>query len=208
MKIKGVRYEYNREEFAKLNFIEGKTMGFIAQELKEVFPEAVMLKEDGYYAVNYNAIIPALAEAIKEQQKMIEAKDAENSSIKDELFSIKNQLAKFNTSLQECCSNVQQNTTGSIQNNIPNGAMAYLEQNIPNPFSQNTVINYYLHAQTTSASIIIFYLQGKQLKKIDSLPKGKGSVTINGGELYAGMFMYSLIVDSKEMDYKRMILTK
>lgn len=138
---------------------------------------------------------------------MIKAKDTENNSIKDELTSIKNQLAEFDASLQECCKN-QQNTTGSIQNNIPNGAMAYLEQNIPNPFTQNTVINYYLSVQTNIASIIIFDLAGKQLKKIDSLAKGKGSVTINGGELYAGMFIYVLIADGKEMDYKRMILTK
>lgn len=67
LKIRGVRYEYNIEGFPKLNFKEGKTIGFIAQELKEVFPEAVMLKEDGYYAVNYDEIVPVLVEAIKEQ---------------------------------------------------------------------------------------------------------------------------------------------
>lgn len=70
MKIRGVRYDYDREKFP--GFKEGKSMGFIAQELREVFPEAVMLKEDGYYAVNYDEIIPVLAEAMKEQQKEIE----------------------------------------------------------------------------------------------------------------------------------------
>ena len=39
---------------------------------RPVFPEAVMLKADGYYAVNYDEIIPVLVEGIKEQQSIIE----------------------------------------------------------------------------------------------------------------------------------------
>jgi len=37
--------------------------------------------------------------------------------------------------------------------------------------------------------------------------KGKSSITINGGELYSGMFIYALVVDGAEIDNKRMILT-
>ncbi|MBI5541603.1 MAG: tail fiber domain-containing protein [Bacteroidia bacterium] len=49
-------------------------IGFIAQELELVLPEVVTInKNTGYKAVNYEAIIPVVTEAIKEQQKQIEA---------------------------------------------------------------------------------------------------------------------------------------
>lgn len=38
--------------------------------------------------------------------------------------------------------------------------------------------------------------------------KGKQTVAINGNSLAAGMYLYSLVIDGKEVDTKRMILTK
>jgi hypothetical protein len=37
--------------------------------------------------------------------------------------------------------------------------------------------------------------------------KGKGSIEIAQGELKAGMYLYSLVVDNKEIDTKRMIIS-
>jgi len=48
--------------------------GFIAQEVKQVLPDVVTFDDDtGLHSMNYNAIIPILVEAIKEQQLQIEA---------------------------------------------------------------------------------------------------------------------------------------
>ena len=46
--------------------------GVLAQEVKEVFPELVDQRENGYYNVDYIGLIPVLIEAIKEQQEMID----------------------------------------------------------------------------------------------------------------------------------------
>jgi hypothetical protein len=47
--------------------------GFLAQEIKEVYPEVVSLDSaTSYYSVNYVKLIPVLIEAIKEQQVQIE----------------------------------------------------------------------------------------------------------------------------------------
>lgn len=46
------------------------------------------------------------------------------------------------------------------------------------------------------------------MKTYDSLNKMNGAILINGGAFKAGMYMYSLIADGKEIDTKRMILTK
>jgi hypothetical protein len=48
------------------------SLGFIAQDVQKVVPEAVTYdKENDVFAMNYSAIIPLLVESIKEQQKMI-----------------------------------------------------------------------------------------------------------------------------------------
>lgn len=51
---------------AKLN------IGFIAQEIEEVFPELVAEQPNGFQGVNYPQFVPILLEAIKEQQTIIE----------------------------------------------------------------------------------------------------------------------------------------
>jgi len=50
-------------------------------------------------------------------------------------------------------------------------------------------------------------MNGTQLKSIPLNQKGNGSITINGSELKAGMYMYTLITDRQVVDTKRMILT-
>ncbi len=42
------------EEFAERNFSKEQQIGFIAQEMKEVFPQLVAEDKKGYYAVNYD----------------------------------------------------------------------------------------------------------------------------------------------------------
>ena len=49
-----------------------KVVGMSAEELEEVLPEAVRHDAEGNLAINYNAIVPVLIEAFKEQQTRIE----------------------------------------------------------------------------------------------------------------------------------------
>jgi hypothetical protein len=50
-------------------------------------------------------------------------------------------------------------------------------------------------------------MQGKQISQYPVYERGNGSVTINGGEFKAGMYMYTLIADGHVIDSKQMILT-
>ena len=52
--------------------------GFIAQELKEVFPELVSQDKDGYYTINYIGLIPLMVEALKEQNERNETPTGRN----------------------------------------------------------------------------------------------------------------------------------
>jgi hypothetical protein len=54
-----------------------KSLGFIAQEMREIYPEVVHLTHDGYYYIIYNELNSVLVEGIKEQQVFID--DLENT---------------------------------------------------------------------------------------------------------------------------------
>ena len=84
---------------------------------------------------------------------------------------------------------------------------ATLYQNTPNPFTERTTIRFTLPDDVQNAYIYVFDMQGKMLKQIP-IDTSMQSVTINGYELQAGMYIYSLVVNNKEIDTKRMILSK
>lgn len=72
-KVRGTNYEYKQ--------VKGKQFGFIAQELMQLYPELVTVGADGYYAVNYQGLIPILVEAIKDLKKKNEAVEARLSAL-------------------------------------------------------------------------------------------------------------------------------
>ncbi len=51
-------------------------------------------------------------------------------------------------------------------------------------------------------------MRGSQVKSFNINERGNASITIEGNSLEAGMYLYTLIVDGKEVNTKKMILTK
>jgi Chaperone of endosialidase len=175
-------------------------MGFIAQEVQKIFPELVYTDKDGILSVDYISLIPVLVEAIKEMN---------NKNVMDSI-SFQNKLANLEKRLNQCC-NTPKTKSAEATTSLEQDAsvsQALLYQNIPNPFTQNTEIRYYLPEDTRSASLYLYNMQGAQIKCIPIFTRGNGSETINGSELKAGMYLYSLIADGREIDTKRMILTQ
>ena len=73
--------------------------------------------------------------------------------------------------------------------------------------SYKTTIDY-IPENAKAAKLCIYNLQGAQIKQIAIAERGEGIQAILGAELTAGMYLYALIVDGKEIDVKRMILTE
>jgi len=73
--ISGVEFDWDASE-AGLHYghLKGHDVGVIAQELKEVLPEAVKERDDGYLSVDYGRVVPLLIQAIKELKAQIEDK--------------------------------------------------------------------------------------------------------------------------------------
>ncbi len=70
-RLKGRQYEWK----PGLGRDSNTHFGLIAQDVQQVFPHLVSQHPDGTLSVKYLALVPVLLEAIKEQQKTIEAQD-------------------------------------------------------------------------------------------------------------------------------------
>ena len=196
MTTRGVKYDFisqidpNWKE-SKRNYIDKRDknrIGFIAQELKEVYPELVIHdKENDEYSIDYFGMIPVLVEAIKEQQTVI-------SDLSDQIATLQN-LKK----------------SSSIASSIdPSGETtnAELYQNIPNPFNENTVIKYSISEIDSYAMINVYDLQGSQVKSFRISQTGEGEIQIPGSDLNPGLYIYNLLVDGFEVSSMRMVLTE
>ncbi|MDP2888018.1 MAG: tail fiber domain-containing protein [Bacteroidota bacterium] len=199
-KLRGVRYDIKPDYFkvsdAKMKEAleqEGKNeIGFLAQELKEVFPEVVFLDTtSNLYSVSYTSLIPILVEAMKEQQTQIE-------ELKSKIISIEVNCCKNNLKSAELTE-----TTNSIAEN-----KAQLDQNFPNPFSKETKIGCFIPDEATTSVLYIYNMNGTQLQQYNINGKRKQFATINGNSLLPGIYLYSLVIEGREIDTKRMILTK
>lgn len=189
-KLNPVSYQYKTAEFADRNFPEGSTYGFIAQELKEVLPYTVTKEKDGYYSVNYIALIPVLTKAIKDQQTEIETLKAKVEAV-EEVNKIKGELEG-----------------GAATQKVDINKTAMLMQNAPNPLNDVTFIDFYLPASTTSAFIKVTDNSGRLIQAFPINKTGYGQLELNCANMVSGTYHYSLIVNDTVIDTKTMLITK
>lgn len=83
--LRGVSYEWDKAKWPERKFDDGTQIGFIAQEVEKVLPGLVSTDAQGYKAVNYIGAVPVLVEAMKTQQKQIDAAKKENAELKTRL---------------------------------------------------------------------------------------------------------------------------
>lgn len=132
-KVTAVRYKLNEDtkrsslsktEPTRKDLSKKEYLGFIAQDLRKIFPELVETNEDGYLKVDYISMIPILVEAFNEQQEIV---DAQSAKIKE----LDAKISKLENDKVGGKKEIQQNLTGEISL-VKN---SYLYQNTPNPFS-------------------------------------------------------------------------
>jgi trimeric autotransporter adhesin len=87
--MKVIKYNYTNEITKGDTLPDRKYIGVVAQDIEKSFPEAVRTDENGYKAVNLNALTAILLQAVKDQQKQIESAKQENQNLKAELDELK-----------------------------------------------------------------------------------------------------------------------
>lgn len=182
--------------------------GVLAQEIEEILPELVVTTK-GTKHISYHGFIPFLIEAVKEQQNEIEMLQkiisAQEVDIV-ELREIRKEFKELQEMVSKCCENSLQISTLPEMPQVQGKAILF--QNTPNPFTTNTEIVCNLPETTKHAMLYIYNLQGVELKSYPITQTGLNTITVNGSELPAGMYLYTLVVNNEIIDTKRMILTK
>jgi hypothetical protein len=91
-----IKTYYFKQDYTELNLPTTMQYGFTAQNLEGVFPELIKInpvkgeeQSIEFKAVNYMGMIPILTEAIQEQQKEIESKDAKIDDLQQQLNDLK-----------------------------------------------------------------------------------------------------------------------
>ena len=165
--------------------------GFLAQNVKEVFPQLVHTDKDGYMYVDYIGLIPILVQSINE--------------LRAELAAVKSEEQQDEKSTAPMFQTPQQSGQNELEASLTE---AKLYQNAPNPWNSETVIRYSLPQSVGQAFIYIYDMQGKQLKCIPAQGRGESQVTVTARDLDAGMYLYALVADGTLVNSKQMILTR
>ena len=140
--------------------------------------------------LNYTEIIPLLVSAVQDLDDRVERLDGTLALVNS--FTMDN-------------SNTDDIATPRLAAHNMSDCILY--QNNPNPFTENTVIKYSVPEDAGDAWLYVFDMQGAMLKQL-RLDTKLDRVILQDGDLKPGMYLYSLIVNGKEIDTKRMILSK
>lgn len=194
-------YQFRNDgNYAKLHLPTGNHIGLLAQDVEKVLPEAVKYagihskdlnasipKEDDkgemidFKAVNYTELIPIMIKALQEQDAKIKA---------------------LTEMVQKLTLEAKKSIPLAIQTNE-----ATLDQNIPNPVSNNnTKIQFNIPRNALKAELIVFDTNGKRIKSFNLSHQKSGSLEIDTRSLSAGAYTYSLVVDGKIIETKKMFV--
>jgi hypothetical protein len=91
---------------------------------------------------------------------------------------------------------------------IPKDYILY--QNYPNPFNPRTVILYGVKNQKSEVRLLIYDIDGREIAELVKAQQIAGTyqAVFDGTNYSSGIYFYSLFIDNKLMDTKKMILIK
>lgn len=225
-------FKYDTIAHPEMNFSSRTQYGFIAQEVENVIPELVgshmstaVLDSNGnvvntpqeYKTLNYLPLLAILTKGIQEQNTKIDSlenvttnQDSINTALQDQINSLYSMITS-------CCNNSSLPQNNSIQNpnnqnqslditltdNIPS---IVLDQNVPNPFAEQTTITYKLTEGVQKAQMLFYNIEGKLIQSVPlANAAGQGQINVFANDLSTGVYTYTLVVDGEIKGTKRMV---
>ncbi len=178
----------------ELQYNRKKHYALLVEEIEEVYPDLVYTTDDGEKVINYVEMIPLLVESIKELKAQIT--ELQGNKIGSRMMSSKSN------------NNQNVNETTDISEQEAYSDVPSLSQNNPNPFANATSIKMTIPQSAATALLCIYDMSGKQISQKTISDRGEVTYSFMSEGLDAGMYLYSLIIDGKLINTRRMILTK
>ncbi len=204
-----------------LRFPAGPQLGFVAQEAETFAP---ILVKDVTHPAQYDStgvmVVPSFTYKSLDYEKIIPyiVADAQNKnntidSLEKVIGDLQDQMDYFSACLESLCGSESSmkpedgNSNPSQSQNVTLSDVQsiVLDQNVPNPFAERTVISYYLPESVKQAQILFHDAQGKLINTTDISNHGSGQLNVYGSDLSSGIYTYTLIADGNIIDTKRMI---
>ena len=199
LQLQPVRFDYKKfksEESSWDSLARLNRVGFIAQDMEPIIPEAVNYDPfEDFYSLTPASLIPYLVASIQELHATVQALterieflEADNAAFATPTFS----SAPLNGNVTEAVTAVGNK----------------LWSNVPNPFKQETHIRYTLTEDVREAQLCIYDLSGKQLSCHRLNDRGESEFVLRAASLNPGIYLYSLIADGQVVDTHRMVVTE
>ena len=194
--LKPVTYNYNVAKENRLLGIKNDSLswpgnkdiekmkfsGFVAQEVdmaaqKIGYDFSGVDKTGNIMGLRYADFVVPLVKAVQEQQQEIE------------------ELKKIIASGP---------VTGSTLELSDKDAVA-LHQNMPNPFTKQTIISYRVPVNANSAQLVFYDAGGRLITTHNITERGSGILTVSASDLSSGVYSYTLVVNGKMEGTKQLI---
>ena len=159
--------------------------------------------------------------AVKELDSTDQARVVQLNQLQTEVTNFTAQLNQLQAELDSCCSrghghghghgnsrtiNPNDGESGNnIDVKLSNTKAIILDQNVPNPFAEQTTISYFIPDEVSDAQIFFYDNNGTVLKMVDINEKGSGELNVFAADLSSGIYTYTLIADGKVIETKKMV---
>lgn len=153
--------------------------------VKQCFPDLIIRDTQGNEYVNYTQLVPILVQAIKE--------------LKTELDDLKEAVASSGTRKVNAATNIATNTLDEGWGSI--------SQNTPNPFTGQSTVRVSVPDDASDAYVDILTLNGASVKRIP-VSNGLSEVSLSSFEFAPGTYLYTLVVNGKVSETRRMIVNR
>lgn len=228
-------YYYDTINYSEFNFESDSQMGLIAQEVEQVIPSIVsehvrpaeydslgniILSELAYKGIEYTELIPLMIAGMQEQQAQIDSVSTINDSLSqlvtnlnDRLTTLENCLANIlpalcnanNRAIEQTPEETQESLRAIIDVELSDRNTIILNQNVPNPFAERTVITYSIPQTVQKAQIHFYDGTGALINSVEITERGNGQLNVFASDLSSGTYMYTLVADGQVVATKRMV---
>ncbi len=232
MQIETVSFNYKQTGNAQqLNLPKGIRYGVLAQQVEQVLPSIVrevthpaMYDTSGvetsaaftYKVVDMSQLVPLMLTDLQKKSSIIETMsehidtlEASVASLTARLDLLENCLSSLIPGLCSQQSALPLHETNGVVNaqtiGLSDRNAVVLDQNVPNPFAESTVIRYHIPASVVKAQLHFYDAAGKLVNTLEVNGRGDGQVSVFAQDLSSGTYTYALVADGQVVDTKRMI---